>query len=141
MKTAWFPTIRLLGGLATLLTLTVSGCAGGTGEISGMVRFKGTPLSTGRVTFTSQNDPTVSVYSLIGKDGSYKVTDCPTGPVKIAVQTVVPRSGQGLQGAKMGANGRPTPVTIPHRYVDPAKSDLDYVVTRGRQQHDIDLTP
>jgi hypothetical protein len=30
-------------------------------------------------------------------------------------------------------------VQIPPQYSDPAKTDLSYVVTRGKQQHDIDL--
>ena len=128
MTTASFPTRRLLCGLLPGLALTLSGC-GNAGDVSGAVRFNGKPLSAGRVTFTSPNRPGASAHAWIAEDGSYKVADCPSGPVKITVQTV------GYRG------GRPAGAAIPARYVDPATSGLDYIVKPGRQQHDIDLTP
>jgi hypothetical protein len=130
----WLPC-----GLAAILVLAVPGC-GGTGDISGRVSFKGTPLSGGRVTFTSPQNNNASVYGLIGEGGRYQVTGCPAGPVRITVQTVVPRRDGG-QGTKPGPGARPASSTIPVRYADPDKSGLDYNVRRGRQEHDIDLQP
>jgi hypothetical protein len=138
MKTAKHPATRLLWGPAAALALAPAGC-GGTDEVSGTVRFNGKPLSKGRVTFVSQENPGASRYSLIAEDGSYKISGCPAGPVKITVQTVVPRSGGAAPGTKP-ASGRPPAVpTIPARYADAGKSDLEYNVKWGPQTHDIDL--
>ena len=128
MTTVNFPTRRLFCGLLPGLALTLTGC-GNSGAVSGAVRLNGKPLSSGRVTFTNPDKPGAAQYAWIGEDGSYKVTDCPPGPVQITVQTV------GYRGARSAA----TP--IPARYANPAASGLDYVVRPGRQQHDIDLTP
>ena len=127
-KIAIFSLPRPLGALAALLALALSGC-GGKGEVSGKVRFNGAPLATGRVTFSCQNKPGASAFAMIGADGGYQIADCPSGPVQITVQTA------GYRGA------RPAAAAIPGRYVDPAKSGLDYIVLPGRQQHDIDLAP
>jgi hypothetical protein len=129
---------RLLGGLAVVLAL--AGCDG-KGEISGKVRYNGKPLTAGRVTYTPQENPGAAVYSMILEDGSYKVADCPAGPARITVQTVVPRSSKAQQGAKPGPGGRPPRVTLPVRYADPATSGLDYTVRSGSQEYDIDLRP
>jgi hypothetical protein len=133
MNAARPSAIRLLGGLSAVLALLLPGCGGGKGEVSGKVRFNGTTLSGGRVTFTSQKDPGASAYSMILEDGSYKVRGCPTGPVKITVQTV----GRGVKGP----GGRPAALALPARYADPEKSDLEYNVRRGGQEHDIELKP
>jgi hypothetical protein len=125
--------------LAAIAALTLVGC-GGRGDVSGTVRFNGKPLSTGRITFVGP-DQRDGVYSLILTDGSYKVTGCPAGPVKIAVQAVVPRSGPGQAAPKPGTVRRPGALKIPTRYADPSTSGLDYTVNRGEQQHDIDLKP
>jgi hypothetical protein len=121
-------TARLLFPLTALTALALSGC-GGKGEVSGKVRFNGAPLSTGRIMFISQDEPSVSAFSTISEDGGYKVADCPLGPVRITVQTL------GYRGAHPGR------AVIPARYVDPAKSGLDYTVKPGRQPHDVDLAP
>ena len=128
MTTASFPTRRLLCGLLPGLALTLPGC-GSAGDVSGVARFNGKPLSAGRVTFINPSRPGASAYAWIDADGGYKVIDCPSGPVKITVQTV------GYRG------GRPGAAPIPARYADPGASGLDYIVKPGRQRYDIDLTP
>jgi hypothetical protein len=130
MKPARSLTFGMFGGLGALMAVALSGC-GGRGDVWGTVRLNGTPLSAGRVTFVSKDNPSSVVYSGIAQDGSYRIFGCPAGPVQVAVQTVVPRSG----------GGRPGGPTIPLRYVDPATSGLDYTVARGQHQHDIDLQP
>jgi hypothetical protein len=122
--------MKRTSGLAAVLTLTLAGC-GGKGDVSGTVRFNGKPLAGGRVTFVP-SDKGDGVYSLILTDGSYKVTGCPAGPVKIAVQTAVPRSRPAA---------RPASPKIPVRYVDASTSGVEYTVSAGQQQHDIDLKP
>ncbi len=127
---------RPLSASAALLALTLAGC-GGRGEVAGTVRFNGKALSTGRVTFVSAANPGLVAYSLILPDGTYRVSDCPSGPVRIAVQTAVPRSGK-LAIAKTRAAATPT---IPVRYADPGTSGLELMVSAGSQQHDIELRP
>jgi hypothetical protein len=117
-----------------VLALALCGC-GGRGEVSGTVRFNGKPLSAGRVTLVSVNQPGVVAYSSILADGSYKVAGCPAGPVKVAVQTVVPRTSAGATGNKAAAGPK-----VPVRYADPSTSGLEYTVHRGQQPYDIDLT-
>jgi hypothetical protein len=128
---------RLLAVPALIMVFSLAGC-GGTGEISGTVRLGGKALSTGRVTFVNATDPSVVAYSAILKDGSYKVTDCPSGSFKIAVQTVVPRSSRGHAGMKPGSGAS---LKIPVRYIDPSTSGLETTVGRGQQQYDIELIP
>ena len=120
--------------------MALSGC-GGTGDVSGTVRFNGKPLPGGRVTFTSLEKTAKYAFAPIREDGSYTIENCPTGPVRITVQAVVPRSGAVPRGAKPGPGGRSAPVLLPVRYADPEKSGLDYVVSRGEQLHDIALEP
>ena len=140
MNKATFSALRLGCGLAALLVLTLAGC-GRRGEISGTVRFRGKPLPAGRITFSPQNRPGAAVFSLLGEDGSYKVTGCPAGPASITVQTVVSGKGRAGQDTRPGPGSRPAAAVIPVRYADPATSGLDYTVTPGEQQHDVDLQP
>jgi hypothetical protein len=136
-KTTSTRASRPLDATAAILALTLAGCGGGKGEVVGKVRFNGQALSAGRVTLVSATNPGAVAYSLILKDGTYKVTDCPSGPVRIAVQTVVPRSGR-LAVTKSTAGGS---LMVPVRYADPSTSGLEYTVRAGWQRHDIDLTP
>jgi hypothetical protein len=138
-KTTIFLPPRLLCGLGAVLTVALSGC--GTGDVSGTVRFNGKPLPGGRVTFTSLEKKGKFVFASIREDGSYLIENCPTGPVRITVQTVVLRSGVVPAGKKPGPGGRSVPVILPVRYADPEQSGLDYLVSRGQQQHDINLEP
>jgi hypothetical protein len=138
MYKARFRNPRMSGGLAAVVMLSLSGC-GATGEVAGTVRLKGKPLSTGRITFTSQANPAVVAFTWIGADGSYRVSDCPVGPVKITVQTVFSRPGRNWQPAASSANGRPPAPIIPARYTNPATTDLEFSVTRGSQSHDVEL--
>jgi hypothetical protein len=130
--------IQLLGGLAALLALVLCGCDGNRGAVAGTVRFAGQPLKTGYVTFTSEANPGVEVSSLIHEGGSYRIADCPPGPVKIAVKAAVPRSGQGRASNKPAPAPQPP---IPPRYASPNTSKLTYTVHPGAQEHDIDLMP
>jgi hypothetical protein len=52
----------------------------GTGEISGTVRFKGTPLPGGRITFNSVEKKGVRVSGPIRPDGTFVVSACPPVP-------------------------------------------------------------
>jgi hypothetical protein len=136
MKTTKVPRTLLVGGVLAILALMQTGC-GSRGAVSGTVRFKDKPLSGGRITFISQKTGGASVVAVIGDDGSYKITDCPAGPVKITVQTVFRGSGY----AQPRKTGRLNLAIIPARYADPTASGIDYLVRASWQQHDIDLQP
>jgi hypothetical protein len=141
MTTAKRYWIRPSCGLAAVLAVGLAGCGFGSGEVSGAVRFKSVPLSTGRVTFTSQRNPAATACALIDEDGSYKVTDCPLGPVTITVQTTLSRSGGEGARPHAGPGGPTSHIGLPSRYADPARCGLDLEVRHGREIHDIDLTP
>src|SRR4051794_27126584 len=118
------------------LVLGLAGCSGGKGveksEVSGTVKYKGAALPGGTVTFHGVQNATERASASIGEDGHYTVVGPREGEVRIPVEGPPPRSDS--------PNPKP-PVTIPSRYQDPAKSGLKYSVTKGKQEHDIDLTP
>jgi hypothetical protein len=74
---------------ACILGLAVfSGCSGGqtfpTGEVSGTVKYKGEPISLGKITFISTGREG-NFGSAIINDGSYTVK-APLGPCRIEIQ-------------------------------------------------------
>jgi hypothetical protein len=156
-----------LGRWAFFALLPVIAAAGCTGQskvtVSGVVKYKGTPLKGGSVTFNSTAGKFSPVAS-INEDGTYKIENCPTGPVKITVDTesLKPKFNSGpampgqikappAYGPPPGQNeGGYTPpsaapdmskryVQIPLVYSDPKESKLDYTVTTGETTHNIDL--
>jgi hypothetical protein len=121
------------------------GCGSNKGSVSGKVTYQGKPLPSGFVTFVVENGG--PMHAEIQGDGSYHFDKVPVGPVKIGVQ---PKSGGGsLQSTAMPRNPADfakaksamteTDAPIPPKYTDPNKSELTYTVTKGPQQHDIDL--
>jgi hypothetical protein len=130
-KTAKFSSFPFLRPLVVALALAPAGCGNGKGDISGTVRVNGAPVSSGRVTFTSEKQNGTSVIGAIGTDGRYKVAGCPPGPVKITVSPVFSRGAP--------REGPEAKDVIPLRYAKGETSDLTYTVRAGRQQHDIEL--
>jgi hypothetical protein len=130
-----------------LLALPLAtGCGGqGKATVSGKVTYQGKSLPSGFVTFVPENG--VALHADIQGDGSYRMDNVPVGTVKISVQ---PKTAQDtLQSSPMPQNpmdyGKAkAPMTesgtpIPPQYADPSQSGLTYTVTKGSQQHDIDL--
>lgn len=115
---------------AFLLTFTVAGC-GGTGSVSGEVKFNGVPLSGGWVTL-NYTDGKQPVSGAIGTDGSYRISGCPTGDVRVTIRLT---HGHG----KMPSN--PKRSAFPIRYADADKTDVKTTVTCGSQRLDLDLKP
>ncbi len=154
----WAGTLVPVGVLC--LAALATGCSG-SGTITGKVTYQKQPLTGGTVLFTSTAGKG-SRTATIGEDGSYTITNMPTGPAKIAVDTRTAqarpgpfggappsmqppkdvqlpdtaRSG-GLYGPPSGKKA--TAVPIPERYADPEKSGLTYTVKSGSQTHPIDL--
>jgi hypothetical protein len=132
--------------------LLLTGC-GASSTVSGKVLFKGEPLKQGTVTFVAEDNRAYS--SPIGQDGRYTIEKIPPGPVKIGVSVpeppVIPkRPGAGKVGGfdkiKLPEDA-PNPfafdrkggVSIPAHYRDPARSNLEYTVVAGSQDHNIEL--
>jgi hypothetical protein len=151
---------RARGGLIVLLLLGAAGC-GGPGTVTGKISYKGQTLGGGVVVFTVPAKE--SVRSEIGEDGSYTISKCPTGTAKVTVETVSAKPAQLSPRADRNAGRKPPPgaipegvdarmyqgggekkgkyVWIPDKYNDPNQSGLEYTVTGGFQQHDIELPP
>jgi hypothetical protein len=153
--------ILSLAGLP-LLSMLLSGCAGGKADVTGEVRFKGQPLSVGRISFFSDTEkkPVLTAWIVRGK---YTLKGCPVGPAKISIESMRPpkRSSdkadknvpskellKGFEPTKLPPEleelfaGEPVKyMPIPPRFANPETSRLEYVVQRGPQTHNIDLTP
>jgi hypothetical protein len=132
--------------LLVLLLLPLATSCGGQakGTVSGKVTYQGKPLPSGIVTFVPETG--APQYADIQKDGTYNMTSAPLGSVKIGVQV---KSGQevlasggmprnpkdyGKLRSAMSESGN-----FPPKYSDPNQSELTYTVTKGTQQHDIEL--
>ncbi len=113
----------------------------------GTVKFKGTPLPTGRITF-QRVEGRSDVFGSPIKDGFYSISGIPAGPVKVAIETVVPDpdslknvpKGLGIEpGKNPGPSATGKFVAIPKRYADISRSGLEFSVTGGKQTKDFDL--
>jgi len=143
-----------------LLVLAV-GCGGRRtsvdyAEVSGTVKYKGKPVTGGRVTFiTTQGGFTGS--GDLDEKGHY-TAKAPVGEVQISVDNRMLGGAAAVQGRRGGAGGpakkpmlkRPddtegahamkgTYMSIPEKYTDPTTSGLTYTVKSEAQTHDIDL--
>lgn len=124
--------------LAAGLCLVASGCGGETTTVTGTVKYKGTPLTTGSVTISvaGKRPATGPIYP----DGTYRVDMAPVGEAKVAVQTppLAPPMKKGTTPTVPGAVEVKV-VPIPQRFADPAQSNLSAVIKSGGQRHDITI--
>ena len=109
--------------------LMLPGCGPGRGDVSGVGYFKNKPLEGGTISFYDEYKGVAS--NEIKADGSYAVTHVATGTAKIAVVTRMPIHMPGMPAVKT--------TLIPPNYNDPEKSGLTCIVTRGKQEHKVDL--
>jgi hypothetical protein len=119
---------RPLSCLWVCAALALCGC-GGSGDVSGTVKYQGKPLPTGTIMF--YGDPT-GVWRSEIKEGQYSIENVPTGTVKITVILPAPITMKGLP-----APAKVPP--IPGKYADPGQSGLTYQVHSGQQTHDVEL--
>jgi hypothetical protein len=148
----------------TLALAAFSGCSGGgertfpTGEVSGTIKYKGEPISQGKVTFISKGG-TGDFGSGAITDGAYTVK-APQGLCKIEIQiqsdenkyAVTPEQMKMIkskmkQMKDQGMNvpdeppqlaKRPT-VDLPQKYKIADQSGLEFEVKSGKQTKDWDL--
>ncbi|HEV3444125.1 MAG TPA: hypothetical protein VG099_05740 [Gemmataceae bacterium] len=138
---------RFAQALPLLLLLPVFGCTNshpGVGQVSGTVKFKGQPLTSGAITwsiiFVTEDGQTTG--DVVGKDGKYTVNEVATGRAKIAI-VGLPRVPPGLVGPKE------KPPTLDNasrglleslkKFENPDTSGLTFPVAKGKQPHDIEL--
>jgi hypothetical protein len=137
---------RLAAMGVVLALVAASGCGGGTGDVSGVVKYKGQPLDGGQVQFKGANNKTAAAD--LKPDGTFRVSGVPTGTVKVAVSYVDPRVMEhfkNLSGASREGKASPKgPVSqydkIPPKYGDFAASGLTIEVKPGKNEGvEIDL--
>jgi hypothetical protein len=123
--------------------LWLSGCGTAKANFSGMVTYKGKPVTSGTIWFQVG---TALVDAPIGSDGSYTVTGVPVGKVKVGVSSPPPpgmdpmmsaaATGRKLPGAPEG--GTPatntTWVKLPDSVSDPETSNLEVEVARSTKE-------
>ena len=107
-------------------------------KVSGVVTYKGSPLTSGVVTFYGEGNNQVASCS-IDPNGNYTLTDAPVGADKITVS--VPPEFKEPKGSKIARpESSPTPpVQIPRNYAEEDKSGLTCTVQPGSQEHAIEL--
>jgi len=135
--------VQLLG--FSVFTLVISGCAGGTGDVSGKVTYKNEPLPYGSVQFET------SAGSFVGDikaDGTYSVSGIPRGAAKVNVTCQDPKYADFMKQLSASARDKSIPKPkgnpedfnkIPGKYNDFSTSGLTLDVKPGSQTYNIDL--
>ena len=131
---------RAAGAGLLLLVMLVAGCKPRVGNVSGIVKFDGKPLTTGTVTFFDEKNGAFS--SPINPDGTYSVSGVRTGRAKIAVAVPLQFSFESsfVPGFKMTPPKVDVP-PVPEKYLSADTSGLTFDVHSGDQMYDIELSP
>jgi hypothetical protein len=137
---------RLLPLLVVCLAVAASGCGARRATVSGEVKYNGSPLPSGTITFISQaSQNQVAAAEIV--DGKYTIKGIEPGPAKVTVVTLPPSKG-GLppRGGKpveapstFSSSHQGKYVPIPRRYGGAEQSGLSYEVKPGSQTKDFDL--
>jgi hypothetical protein len=135
--------------ILALLALAFTGCGKATGDVTGIVKFKGQPLNGGSVIFADSSGTLVQTQ--IGTDGKFTAQGVSVGNNKIAVyyvdnrineyaQEIASRGKGGLQPmASMPKLDTSEMLTLPAQYSTPDKSGLSFDVKSGQNNYDIDI--
>ncbi|QJX00852.1 carboxypeptidase-like regulatory domain-containing protein [Frigoriglobus tundricola] len=141
----------------TKQTLTVaviaflSGC-GGSGDLTGTVRYRDQPLSSGTVQVRGADGIVRSAP--IESDGTYTIPNLPTGAVAVSVTCRDPREVEYSRAKAAGGRGGPPTSAakaggkvasqegfslIPAAYSELERSGLGTTLRSGPNRYDIDL--
>jgi hypothetical protein len=147
-------TVLLL--VAPLCFILVLGCSGGASNapcnVSGMVYYKGSPVTGGMVAFINQGKDSGTYNAPITAAGAYSATSLPAGEYKVVVSTEIlspkkkpmPKYGKGAgmspvppddPGATPG-----TYVKLPKKYEDVKSTPLTITLNPGSLSKNWDLT-
>jgi hypothetical protein len=151
------PFVRASACAGLFALIVLAGCfytRGPRATVKGTVTFNDRPVTAGMVSFFGADNRVGSAPLL--EDGSYEVLDAPVGEVTITI--TIPELSTGGPAA-MPPPSKPVPglptatdkelgkrigtvvVDIPPRYKKAETSPLKYTVTKGSNDHDINLTP
>lgn len=140
---------RVLSSLVLLLAVAVTGCTSNRAKVSGKVYVGDKVVTGGYVQFHSEKSKAVGVGTIQG-DGSYTITDAPTGASRITVQPApqMPRAGtppRGVSPIVQGETGVTAPrapgARVPDRYQKSESTNLAFTVQAGTNSHDIRMNP
>jgi len=111
--------------LFLLACTAASGCspAGPTDRatVSGSVVFEGKPVTGGSIRFVMVDDFAKQAQGRIRKDGTFTLTGCPVGTVKVAVETTSVL--EGVPGSDQGEF-----VRLPPKFVRPETTPVNLTV-------------
>jgi len=137
--------------------LFVTGCGGGTefgemGSVSGKLTMNGTPVSEGTQLLFMQMDKGYAAFGNTDADGNYTLTwmregktwnEVPTGTYKVLIQPPQVVDVEELSPEEMlegkDEDIQPQKPEFPVKYQQHATSGLEYQVTPGANQINIDL--
>ena len=141
---------RFLAAVAAgLLPAVLTGCVDdGKAVVTGHVIYHNAPVTGGNVLLYAEgNSAPFPIY--IKADGSFNVSDTPTGPMRVAIETdSVPAPGDNLppqppggppSSGQINAGDMPKKIPIPPKYKDPLSSGLTWEIKRGRNNRDFTL--
>lgn len=133
-------TARILGGRCYVVVslLVIFAASGGCahkptprldrGAVSGTVKYKGKPMTGGRVIFISAKDAVASASCMLQENGTYMVGDAPIGETRVTIDT-----------ESIKAHIPERYVQIPAKYLSAETSGLTYDVKPGDNTADFDL--
>lgn len=119
-------------------------------SVSGVVRYKGKPVTGGVIQFWSENiDAVGSSQGSIAGDGTYTVLNAPLGVCKVVVNTEAVKHDRRAMLRRLTDKGAPPPpeetgppktyMEIDPKYTDVKKTDVQITIQKGSQSQDIDL--
>ena len=106
----------------------------GYAKVSGIVKYKGTPLASGKICFIGK-EGTEPAMGEIMDDGSYTVQAAPIGDTVVTVIT----ESASTAGPNNPVSKKPV-VTAPVTYRSTETSPLRFTVKKGKNIFDIELT-
>jgi hypothetical protein len=138
------------------VVLLIAGC-GDTprSKIHGTIKYQGKPLTNATLTFFAKDNSTH--MAILNPDGTYTVDRVPRGPIKVSIQSDVPRpasKGQFAKGfgempaetkdgkrdpAPGPAEPKATWPIVPANYNDPEKSGLSFELKEPDQEWSVEL--
>ena len=132
-------------GMATLLlVLAAAGCGEGKVTVSGTVRYRGKPLTSGTVAFTGSDNRTFT--GKIDERGRYTVSGLSAGKAAAAVNSPRPQTPPKVKmphpvegGEAPSAAALRGWFAIPPQYGQADRSGLSYTLTGGDNTVDIEL--
>jgi hypothetical protein len=112
--------------------------------LEGTVTYKKQPVKYAMIVVTG-GGAFGSSSGQIGEDGRYKIDNCPTGQVKIAVITeavkmqVMMSGGQYAGPDAKGKKGGPAPkfIDVDKKFADPESSGITTTVNKGSNEYNI----